>query len=148
MPFFPFFQCSDSTATSLSSAKPSSKEEWEQLAAEIFVSILKTQSSRDPTGYAKHFVPALTRQLVAPTRDVDIRKLSTSVKTWAEEKTKADKEAKKSGGRANLAVAAATGGATGAAKPKTVGTASAKNTYDLGAYGDEVLDDGDDLDFM
>jgi translation initiation factor 3 subunit J len=74
--------------------------------------------------------------------------LSASVKTWAEEKTKADKEAKKSGGRANLAVAAATGGATGAAKPKTVGTASAKNTYDLGAYGDEVLDDGDDLDFM
>lgn len=39
------------------------------------------------------------------------------LKTYAEEKAKAEKEAKKSGGQKKVA----------AAKPKTVGTSSAKN---------------------
>lgn len=59
------------------------------------------------------------------------------LKTYAEEKVKAEKEAKKTGGqKVNKA----------ASKPKTVGTASAKNVIDTKAYGDEALDD--DLDFM
>lgn len=51
-------------------------------------------------------------------RDVDIRKSSTMLKTYAEEKVKAEKEAKKTGGQKVNKTAA---------KPKTVGTASAKN---------------------
>lgn len=70
-------------------------------------------------------------------RDVDIRKSSTMLKAYAEEKVKAEKEAKKTGGQ-KVPV--------GKAKPKTVGTASAKNVIDTNAYGDEALDD--DLDFM
>lgn len=131
----------DTAATSLSSQRPSSKEDWEKLAADIAATLLRPQSGRDSAGYAKHFVPALTKQLIEPIRDVDARKLSTSVKTWADDKTKAEKEAKRSGGN-RIASAAA-------AKPKQVGTSSAKNTQDLGAYGNEALDDGgSDLDFM
>lgn len=131
----------DETTVSLTSAKPNSKAEWESLAADIAATLFKPQTSRDSTGYAKYFVPALTRQLIQPIRDVDARKLSTSVKTWADEKTKAEKEAKRSGGNRIVPPAAS--------KPKQVGTASAKNTHDLGTYGNEALDDGgSDLDFM
>lgn len=59
------------------------------------------------------------------------------LKTYAEEKVKAEKEAKKSGGQKTKVASA---------KPKTVGTSSAKNVIDTRAYGDEALDD--DLDFM
>lgn len=54
-------------------------------------------------------------------RDVDIRKTSAFLKTYAEEKVKLEKEAKKLGGQKK------------APKPKTVGTASAKNVIDTRA---------------
>lgn len=131
----------DQSTVSLTSAKPTSKEEWEKLAADIAATLFRPQTSRDAAGYSKHFVPALTKQLIEPIRDVDARKLSTSVKTWADDKTKAEKEAKRSGGNKVKPAAAS--------KPKQVGTSSAKNTHDLGAYGGEALDDGgSDLDFM
>lgn len=135
---------SDPALQSILSAKPSTKEEYQTLAAQIFQTLLKSQQSRDNANYAKHLVPALVKEIIAPIRDVDARKLSMSVKTWADEKTKFEKELKKSGGRVNVAAA----NTLTASKPKTVGTASAKNTHDLSAYGDEALDDGDDLDFM
>ncbi len=82
-------------------------------------------------------MPHFYRLIASQLRDVDIRKASTMLKTYAEEKVKAEKEAKKSGGQKAK---------TSAAKPKAVGTASAKNVIDTRAYGDEALDD--DLDFM
>lgn len=134
-------------------ATPRTKAEWETLAASLYAQTLKPHATKDSGGFAKHFVPALTKHLTASMRDVDVRKLSTSVKGWAEEKTAAEQAAKRSGGNAALGrgpVAAAAAG--GAAKPKTVGTSSAKNTTDLKSYGDEALDDADayddDLDFM
>lgn len=132
-----------------SSATPKSKAEWDALAASLFAQTLRQHANKDPQGYAKHFVPALAKQIVSPLRDVDVRKLSTSVKGWADEKTAAEQAAKRAGGNRVAAGPAAT---AGAAKPKTVGTASAKNNMDLKSYGHEALDDADayddDLDFM
>ena len=62
-------------------------------------------------------MPHFFKTISSTLRDVDIRKTSTMLKTYAEEKVKAEKEAKKSGGQKKVA----------AAKPKTVGTSSAKN---------------------
>lgn len=134
---------------------PRTKTEWESLAASLYSSTLKTHAAKDAGGFAKHFVPALTKHLTTSMRDVDVRKLSTSVKGWAEEKTAAEQAARRAGGNmggpagSRAAAAAAT---AGGAKPKTVGTSSAKNTTDLKSYGDEALDDADaydeDLDFM
>ncbi|PWN43888.1 translation initiation factor eIF3 subunit [Ceraceosorus guamensis] len=128
---------------SLKSAKPNTKEEWEKHALDIFSQLVKPLSSRP--GYDKHFVPALCNALGGPDaglRDVDMRKLGNRWRELAEEKVRWDKESKKLGGRKPAAATAAK------AKPKTVGTSSAKNVIDTRAYGDEALDDGDDLDFM
>lgn len=113
---------------------PSSKEDWEQFSDAIFTELIKKHSTKP--GFDKHFAPHFFRNIASTLRDVDIRKSSTMLKTYAEEKVKAEKEAKKTGGQK----------AVGKPKPKTVGTASAKNVIDTRAYGDEALDD--DLDFM
>ncbi|CAO1631948.1 unnamed protein product [Parajaminaea phylloscopi] len=130
---------------------PKNKAEWDSLAASLYAQTLKQHAAKDPQGFAKHFVPALTKQILAPLRDVDVRKLSTSVKGWADEKTAAEQAARRAGGQ--RPAAAATSAATAAGgKPKTVGTSSAKNNVDLKSYGHEALDDADayddDLDFM
>jgi len=100
----------------LKSANPSSKEDWEQFSNALFTELIKKQSSKP--GFEKHFVPHFFKNVSSTLRDVDIRKTSTMLKTYAEEKVKAEKEAKKSGGQKVV---------KSAAKPKTVGTASAKN---------------------
>ncbi|KAK0528305.1 Translation initiation factor 3 subunit J component [Tilletia horrida] len=123
----------DDALAKLRSANPVSKEDWEAYANNVFNELLKRQSSRP--GYDKHFAPFVTKLVYAPLRDVEIRKGSTKLRELAEEKTKAEKEAKKNPGGKKT-------------KPKSIGTSSAKNTMDLSAYGDEALDDGDDLDFM
>ncbi|CDR88994.1 uncharacterized protein SPSC_06685 [Sporisorium scitamineum] len=121
--------------SSLKSVNPQSKEDWEKFSDSLFTELIKKHSSKP--GFDKHFVPHFFKNIAATLRDVDIRKSSTMLKTYAEEKVKAEKEAKKTGGqKAKVA----------AAKPKTVGTSSAKNVIDTRAYGDEALDD--DLDFM
>jgi translation initiation factor 3 subunit J len=119
----------------LKTANPSSKEDWEQFSDLLFTELIKKHSTKP--GFEKHFAPHLFRNIASTMRDVDIRKSSTMLKAYAEEKVKAEKEAKKTGGQ-KVPV--------GKAKPKTVGTASAKNVIDTNAYGDEALDD--DLDFM
>lgn len=124
----------DEGTASLRNAKPQSKEDWEKFANDLYASLVKSQSTRP--GFDKHFVPALCRLLAEPLRDVDCRKQSADWKKLADDKTKAEKEKKLGGGKRK------------AEKPKQVGTASAKNTFDTRAYGDEALDDGDDLDFM
>ncbi|GAC95979.1 hypothetical protein PHSY_003557 [Pseudozyma hubeiensis SY62] len=125
----------DDPLSTLRTATPSSKEDWETLSTTIFTELIKKHSTQP--GFDKHFVPHFYRLIASTLRDVDIRKSSTMLKTYAEEKSKAEKEAKKSGGqKAKVA----------SAKPKTVGTSSAKNVIDTNAYGDEALDD--DLDFM
>lgn len=121
--------------SSLSSANPSSKEDWEAFADALYAELIKKHTAKP--GFDKHFVPHFYKNIAASLRDVDIRKASTMLKTFAEEKVKAEKEAKKSGGQKAK---------VGASKPKTVGTASAKNVIDTRVYGDEALDD--DLDFM
>ncbi|SPO24069.1 uncharacterized protein UTRI_03384_B [Ustilago trichophora] len=125
---------SDDGLSKLKSANPTSKEDWESFSDSLFTELIKKQSSKP--GFEKHFVPHFFKAISSTLRDVDIRKTSTMLKTYAEEKVKAEKEAKKSGGQKKVA----------AAKPKTVGTSSAKNVIDTRAYGDEALDD--DLDFM
>ncbi len=96
---------------------PSSKEDWESFADLIYAELIKKQSSKP--GFEKHFVSHMYKNIASTLRDVDIRKSSTMLKAYAEDKVKAEKEAKKSGGQKKVA----------AAKPKTVGTASAKNVY-------------------
>lgn len=108
---------SDDTTASLRIAKPSTKEEWESFASDVYTQIIKKQAGRE--GFGKSFVPAFSKLLAQEgLRDVDMRKLSTQWKDLAEKKTQADKDAKKFGGKKPAAVAA---------KPKTVGTSSAKN---------------------
>ncbi|PWN99707.1 translation initiation factor eIF3 subunit [Tilletiopsis washingtonensis] len=125
-------------SSSLRNAKPASKEDWESFASELYTTMIRKQASRP--GFDKHFVPFLCGLLASEgLRDVDMRKLSTRWKELADEKVKNDKEAKRLGGKKPAAAAA---------KPKSVGTSSAKNVIDTRAYGDEALDDGDDLDFM
>jgi translation initiation factor 3 subunit J len=126
-----------SVDASLKPTKLSTKEEWEEFSDNLYKSLIKQHSTKP--GYDKYFVPHFTKLLAENLRDVDCRKQSTAWKNIADEKTRAEKE-KKSGGGVTKS--------TKAAKPKTVGTASAKNTIDMRAYGDEALDDGDDLDFM
>ncbi|PWY99172.1 translation initiation factor eIF3 subunit [Testicularia cyperi] len=123
---------SDDALSALRSMNPSSKEDWESFSTALYTELIKKQSSKP--GYEKHFVPHFLKLVCSNIRDVEVRKASTMLKTYAEEKTKAEKEAKKTGGQKKVA------------KPKTVGTASAKNVIDTKAYGDEALDD--DLDFM
>ncbi|KAJ1023412.1 hypothetical protein NDA18_004936 [Ustilago nuda] len=125
----------DDAVSKLKTADPSSKQDWEQFSDLLFTELIKTHSTKP--GFEKHFTPHLFRNIASTMRDVDIRKSSTMLKAYAEEKVKAEKEAKKTGGQ-KVPV--------GKAKPKTVGTASAKNVIDTNAYGDEALDD--DLDFM
>ncbi|GAC71385.1 hypothetical protein PANT_3c00005 [Moesziomyces antarcticus T-34] len=124
----------DDGLSKLKSMNPSSKEDWESFADLIYAELIKKQSSKP--GFEKHFVSHMYKNIASTLRDVDIRKSSTMLKAYAEDKAKAEKEAKKSGGQKKVAVA----------KPKAVGTASAKNVIDTRAYGDEALDD--DLDFM
>ena len=125
----------DPTTSSLSDAKPSNKAEWEKFAEDVYAAIFKAQESRP--GFDKHFFPHLLTVFARSTlRDVDLRKGSSRLRELAEEKVRAEKEAKRTGGNAHL----------NKPKPKQVGTSSAKNTYDLNAYGNEALDD--DLDFM
>lgn len=132
-----------------SSSTPKNKAQWDALAASLYAQTLKQHALKDPQGFAKYLVPGLTKQIIAPLRDVDVRKLSTSVKGWAEEKTAAEQTARRAGG--NKPQASATGAAA-ACKPKSIGISSAKNNVDLEAYGREALDDADayddELDFM
>lgn len=129
---------SDDSTASLRNAKPNTKDEWESFATELYDTLIKKQAGRD--GFGKHFAPAFAKLLASEgLRDVDMRKMSTQWKDLADKKTIADKEAKRLGGKKPV---------PSAPKPKTVGTSSAKNVIDTRAYGDEVLDDGDDLDFM
>ncbi|KAN0059666.1 Translation initiation factor 3 subunit J component [Thecaphora frezii] len=123
----------DDGVAKLKSSNPSSKEDWEAFSNLIYTELIKKHAAKP--GFDKHFVPHLLRNLCTSLRDVDVRKASTLLKEIAEEKVKAEKEAKRTGGQKKAA-----------AKPKTVGTASAKNIIDTRAYGDEALDD--DLDFM
>ncbi|WFD25775.1 Translation initiation factor 3 subunit J component [Malassezia nana] len=120
---------------SLLEAKPTNKEEWEAFAAELYQTVVQPQANRP--GFDKYFFPRLLTLLTTHgLRDVDMRKGATKLRELAEAKVRADKEAKKTGGNVKRP----------AAKPKQVGTSSAKNTIDLKAYGDEALDD--DLEFM
>lgn len=121
-------------SAALKPKKLSTKEEWEQFSEAVYQKIIKEHAGK--AGYEKNFVPHFCKLLAEQMRDVDCRKQSLQWKNVADEKTKAEKEKKAGGGRKV------------APKPKTVGTASAKNTVDLRAYGNEALDDGDDLDFM
>ncbi|EPQ29691.1 uncharacterized protein PFL1_02911 [Pseudozyma flocculosa PF-1] len=123
----------DDPVAKIKSSNPTSKEDWEAFSDLIFAELIKKHASKP--GFDKHFAPHLIKNLCSALRDVDIRKTSTKLKEYAEEKAKAEKEAKKTGGQKKAAP-----------KPKTVGTASAKNIIDTKAYGDEALDD--DLDFM
>lgn len=104
----------DDPLAKLKNACPASKEDWEAFSNQLFSEILKKQSTRP--GYDKNFVPHFTRLVCSGIRDVDIRKTATKLRELAEEKVREEKEAKKGGGVKK------------AAKPKTVGTASAKNT--------------------
>ncbi|KAK0549111.1 Translation initiation factor 3 subunit J component [Tilletia horrida] len=124
---------SDDPLVKLRSANPVSKEDWESYANSLFTELLKKQSTRP--GFDKFFAHSLTKLVYQPLRDVEIRKGSTKLRELAEEKVKAEKEAKKNPGGKKP-------------KPKTIGTSSAKNVMDLSSYGNEALDDGDDLDFM
>ena len=127
----------DTEISSITSAKPTSKEDWSALAHEIYERVVKPFSGRP--GFDKHFFPALLTELSGSSlRDVDLRKGATKMRELAEEKVRQAKEAKRTGGNVPKASAKP--------KPKQVGTSSAKNTVDLNAYGDEALDD--DLDFM
>lgn len=127
---------STSIDTLVKPTKLSTKEEWEEFSDNLYKNLIKKHSTKP--GYDKHFIPHFTKLLAENLRDVDCRKQSIAWKSIADGKTKAEKE-KKSGTSAKSGKAA---------KPKTVGTSSAKNTIDMRAYGDEALDDGDDLDFM
>lgn len=93
--------------------KPSSKEDWESYAQQLWNQLLKAQSSRP--GFDKHFVPALCNVVSEPLRDVDCRLMSSRWRELGEKKGKVEKEKKASGGKKK------------AEKPKQVGTASAKN---------------------
>lgn len=126
-----------SVDASLKPTKLSTKEEWEEFSDNLYKTLIKQHSTKP--GFDKHFVPHFAKLLSENLRDVDCRKQSTAWKNIADEKTRAEKEKKSGGGVTKT---------TKGAKPKTVGTASAKNTIDMRAYGDEALDDGDDLDFM
>lgn len=107
----------DDSTSSLRNAKPANKEDWESFASELYTTLIRKQASRP--GFDKHFVPALCGLLASEgLRDVDMRKLSTRWKELADEKVKNDKEAKRLGGKKPVAATA---------KPKSVGTSSAKN---------------------
>lgn len=104
---------------SLSDAKPSSKEDWEAFAKSLYDKLILPKASRP--GFDKHFFPKMITLLTTNgLRDVDMRKGSTKLRELAEAKVKADKDMKRTGGNLrNLQNA----------KPKQVGTSSAKNTY-------------------
>lgn len=110
---------SDESISALKSANPQSKEDWEALSDSLFNELLKNYSTKP--GFEKHFVNHLFKNVCSTMRDVDIRKTSVTLKAYAEEKVKLEKEAKKLGGQKK------------APKPKTVGTASAKNVIDTRA---------------
>ncbi|WFD03004.1 Translation initiation factor 3 subunit J component [Malassezia obtusa] len=117
----------------LASAQPTTKEQWEKYATDVYDAVVKPQAGR--AGFDKHFFPYFLTLLTSNgLRDVDMRKGSTKLREAAEAKVKADQELKRTGG--NRAAA-------NKAKPKQVGTSSAKNTFDLEAYGNEALDDDD-----
>ena len=112
-------QSGGSMFSSLTSAKTTNKDEWEAYAKEVYNKLIQPRSSLP--GFDKHFLPCLLTLLTTQgLRDVDMRKGSTKLRELAEAKVKADKEAKKTGGNVKRTVPA---------KPKQVGTSSAKNTY-------------------
>ncbi|WFD29105.1 Translation initiation factor 3 subunit J component [Malassezia sp. CBS 17886] len=128
-------QIDDGNAPSaLSRAKPAKKEDWEQFGTQLYNELLRPKAGL--AGYDKYLFPHLLALLASQgLRDVDLRKASTKLRELAETKVKAEKDTKKTGGNKRAA-----------AKPKQVGTSSAKNAVDMKAYGGEALDD--DLDFM
>lgn len=105
--------------SSLVDAKPTTKDDWEAFAQELYQSLVQPKASR--AGFDKHFFPAFLKLLTTNgVRDVDMRKGATKLRELAEARVKAEKEAKKTGG--NLKRLQAT-------KPKQMGTSSAKDTY-------------------
>ncbi|WFD05382.1 Translation initiation factor 3 subunit J component [Malassezia vespertilionis] len=124
-----------SAPLAFANAKPATKEEWENYANDVYASLIKPKSSL--SGFDKHFFPCMLALLTTNgVRDVDMRKGANKLRELAEAKVKADQEMKRTGGNVKGTVVVK-------AKPKQVGTASAKNTYDLKAYGKEALDDDD-----
>lgn len=113
---------SDEGASSLKPAKLSTKEDWEAFSDDIYRTVVKAHSSKP--GFDRFFVPHFAKLLAENLRDVDCRKQSTHWKTIADEKTKLEKEKKAGGAKTKTA-----------AKPKTVGTSSAKNTIDMRSCG-------------
>lgn len=112
---------------SLLEAKPTNKEEWEAFAADLYQTLVQPQASRP--GFDKYFFPRLLTLLTTNgLRDVDMRKGATKLRELAEAKVRADKEAKKTGGNVKRP----------AAKPKQVGTSSAKNTYVSCTYAEST----------
>lgn len=113
--------------SSLADAKPTSKDEWEAFATELYQTLVQPKASRP--GFDKYFFPHLITLLTTNgLRDVDMRKGATKLRELAEAKVRADKEAKKTGGNVKRP----------AAKPKQVGTSSAKNTYVRYAYAEST----------
>lgn len=109
-------------SSELAQAQPTTKEQWEKYANDVYEAYVKPQASRG--GFDKHFFPHFLTLLTSNgLRDVDMRKGSTKLREAAEAKVKADKELKRTGGNKTVAAAKA--------KPKQVGTSSAKNTYVL-----------------
>lgn len=104
----------------LKNAKPDSKEDWEKFAEDVYAAVLKSQSTKP--GFGKQFLPRFSKLLAENLRDVDCRKQSADWKKIGEDKVKAEREKKMGGGAVKKAP-----------KPKTVGTASAKNIIDTGA---------------
>lgn len=109
-----------SASPDLVKMKTTNKAEWEAYANAVYESVVRPKAGT--AGFDKFFFPQFLALLTTNgLRDVDMRKGSTKLRELAEAKDKADQELKRSGGNAKPAA--------GKAKPKQVGTSSAKNTY-------------------
>ncbi|WFD42835.1 Translation initiation factor 3 subunit J component [Malassezia psittaci] len=110
----------ETASSGLAASQPATKEQWEKYADQVYDTFIRPQSSR--AGFDKQFFPHFLKLLTSNgLRDVDLRKGSTKMREYAEAKGKAEQELKRTGGNRPAAAAKA--------KPKQVGTASAKNTY-------------------
>ncbi|OZJ06817.1 hypothetical protein BZG36_00120 [Bifiguratus adelaidae] len=113
---------------SIEAMEPKTRAEFDQFREKLTEAILKHQKSREYT----NFVDALVRDISVPLRDVDVRKVSSTLSALANEKQRAAREALKPKKK-------------GASKPSLAGGASKSSAREETASFSRLDDDYDDF---
>jgi len=125
---------SDKVLDAIVSANPRTKQDFEDLSKQIIDYIVKRHQSKPL--YAA-FVEHHARELAAPLKDIEVRKVASGLTTLANEKQKESRD--KTGGKKKLKAAA---------KP-ALGSSKAMNRLDTSVYEESLDDFGNDpTDFM